>query len=108
MPRNAGISRTGGEQKRARAEAASTAVAKRQAASIAALQAAGAAAEAAAQAEDSQTNAEVRCWLDGVLARLNAPRPPAPEQHEFFGNGKTEEEAIASLAAKKRVSIDSI
>ena len=106
MPRSVGIGRTGGKQKRARFAAAPEAAAKRQMAASAAVDAAIARAEAALQTEDSQTNAEVRCWLDGVLARLepvDAPRPPALEQHEFSGYGKTEEEALLSLAAKNNL-----
>ena len=45
-------------------------------------------------------------WLDGVLARfepLSVRRPPAPEQDEFLGLGKTEEEAVAALTSKNNL-----
>ena len=108
MPRNTGIGRTGGKQKRARAAAATQAGVKRQAASRAALEAAAAEAEAAAQAEQAQADVEVGAWLDGVLARLeplSVPRPPAPEQHEFIaiGSGETKEEALAALTFKNNL-----
>ena len=106
MPRNGGIGRTGGRQKRARAAAAPTAGAKRQAASIAALDAAVVAAEAALHAEQAHVDAEVSAWLADLLARLepaSVPRPPAPEQHTFFGTGKTEEEALAALTKKNHL-----
>ena len=76
------------------------------AASRAALEAAAAEAEAAAQAEQAQADVEVGAWLDGVLARLeplSVRLPPAPEQHEFLGLGKTEEEAVAALTSKNNL-----
>ena len=69
MPRSAGIGRTGGKQKRARAAAAPKADTKRQVAAIAALEAAATAAEAAAQAEQVHVDAAVR---DCRLARRRA------------------------------------
>ena len=69
MPRSAGIGRTGGKQKRARAAAAPEAVAKRQAASLAALEAAAAAAGASALVAAGDDGA-VSAWLDDVLEQV--------------------------------------
>ena len=106
MPRSTGIGRTGGKQKRARFAAAPEAAAKRQMAACAAVDAAVANAEAALQAEQAEAEAEVRAWLTDTLARLEprpVPRPPAPDQFAFVGNGKTEEEALRALTSKNNL-----